>query len=137
MKAKRLKFALDHRHWTVSDWKQVFFQRDLNPVEGKWKFLRRRPGEAYLPECVVSTTKHPVKIMVFGAVTPRVKSKLIFINGNVDASKYQKFLSRVFGGQFAEALPMHGGRSPGSPSEENQEMAGRPWRREVPGLAGK
>ena len=57
--------------------------------------MRRRPGEEYNPECVVTTTKHPTKIMVFGAIQPAAKSDLIFIKGNVDAAKYQNVLKKA------------------------------------------
>ena len=43
----------------------------------------------------MTTTKHPVKVMVFGAVTASGKSKLIFIKGSVDAARYQKVLETV------------------------------------------
>ena len=64
IKAKRLQFALDHRDWSVDDWKRVCFTDETwmqIRENGRLQFVRRRPGEAFLPQCCISTTKHPLK----------------------------------------------------------------------------
>ena len=98
IRANRLKFAEDHLHWTVDDWKRVCFSDETwiqIRENGRLQFVRRRPGEAFLPECVVSTTKHPVKVMVFGAITPKEKSPLVFVEGSVNADQYRKILKKA------------------------------------------
>ena len=100
IREKRLQFALDHLNWTVSDWKKVCFSDETwiqLRENGRLQFVRRRPGEALLPECVVTTTKHPVKVMMFGAVTSSTKSSLEFLKKGktMDATEYQATLKKV------------------------------------------
>ncbi|KAK3573643.1 hypothetical protein QTP86_029970 [Hemibagrus guttatus] len=56
-----LKFAKDHRNWTVADWSQVIFSDESNfqlcPTPGL-VMVRRRPGEAYNPQCLAPTVKY-------------------------------------------------------------------------------
>ena len=97
MKAKRLAFAQAHLHWTGADWKKVCFSDETwiqIRENGRLQFLRRRPGEAHKPECVITTTKHTMKVMIFGAISPSTKSKIIF-KGTVDAKKYQGVLKQA------------------------------------------
>ena len=95
---KRLRFARRYEHWSAEDWKQViwsdesWFQMFEN---GRRQFVRRRPGEALNRDCVIQTVKYPEKVMVFGAITPTSKSKLIFIDGKVNAAKYQEILAEA------------------------------------------
>ena len=98
IRAKHLKFAEDHLEWTVDDWKRVCFLDETwmqIRENGRLQFVRRQPGKEYEPQCVATTTKHPTKIMVFGAIRARAKSNLILINGNVDAVKYQQVLKKA------------------------------------------
>ena len=98
IRERRLQFALDHLNWTVDDWKKVAFSDETWCQErenGRLQWVRRRVGEAHNPECVVNTTKHPLKVMMFGCITPTTKTKLCFIDGNVDAKKYVEVLTEV------------------------------------------
>ncbi|KAK1800200.1 hypothetical protein P4O66_000249 [Electrophorus voltai] len=56
----RLKFEKDHKDWTVEDWSKVIFSDECNfqlcPTPGR-VMVRRRPGEAYKPECLAPTVK--------------------------------------------------------------------------------
>ena len=89
---------MDNRDWTVNDWSKVSFS-DESLIQirenGRLQFIRRRVGEAFLAECCTTSTKHPVKIMVFGATTPMRKSKLIFVKGTVDVARYQDILKKA------------------------------------------
>ena len=67
--------------------------------------MRRRVGEAYDPACVVTTTKFPVKVMMFGAISHEVKSDILFINGTVNAAKYQEVLAEAGIKQFLRRHP--------------------------------
>ena len=76
-------------------------------------------SEASEDNCVINTANYPFKVMIFDAITPTRKSKLIFINGNVNASQYQdilrkaqisEFLKRGAWGSFAfmeDGTPTH------------------------------
>ena len=67
--------------------------------------MRRRVGEAFLPECVMQTVKHPEKVMVFGAISSSAKSKLVFIDGKVNSVKYQQILKEGKVQRFLETHP--------------------------------
>ena len=96
--AKRLAFARRHRRWSKKDWSCVIFSDEtwVQMFEnGGKRFVRRMPGEELQPECILPTIKHPPKVMVWGAITPTAKSKLVFIDGNVDADKYIEILKEA------------------------------------------
>ena len=92
---QRLKFAQDHANWTVDQGKNVIWS-DKTWIQvrenGRIQFVRRRVGEAFHPNCVVTTTKHPVKVMRFGTISHVAKSNIIFIDGSVNTEKYQEML---------------------------------------------
>ena len=92
IKARRLQFARKYEKWTHADWKRVIFSDEswFQLFEnGRRRFVRRQVGEAYHPDCVLQTVKHPLKVMIFGAISWWNKSKLVFVKGNVNATKYQ------------------------------------------------
>ena len=98
MRAKRLAFARVHVHWTVAMWKRVIFSDESwfqNMENGRRRFVRRRVGEAFRPDCVMQTVKHPLKVMIFGAISHQSKSPVIFIDGPVNQTKYQEILAEA------------------------------------------
>ena len=112
IKEKRLRFAQKYARWTIDDWKRVVFSDEswFQLFEnGRRQFVRRRSGEAFLPLCVLQTVKHPEKVMVFGAISPSSKSKLVFIDGKVNAEKYQQILKE---GKIRSFMKNHSHRSP-------------------------
>ena len=105
---RRLAFAQRHRRWSKKQWTRVIFSDEswIQMFEnGGKRFVRRLPEEAYEPECIVPTVKHPPKVMVWGAITPASKSKLVFIEGNVDADKYIEILQEAHLKQFIRRHP--------------------------------
>uniref|UniRef100_A0A3B4V995 Transposase Tc1-like domain-containing protein n=1 Tax=Seriola dumerili TaxID=41447 RepID=A0A3B4V995_SERDU len=72
-RVKRLKFEKEHKKWTKEDWYKV-----LRTDESKFEqfgnkrrvYVRRRDGERYKNECLLSTVKHGGgSIMVWGAIS--------------------------------------------------------------------
>ena len=91
----RLAFARKHQNWRFRDWKRVIFSDEtwfetFSDAGKMW--VRRRKGEEMEPDCLVSKVKHPQKVMIWGAITPWGKSKLVFIDGRVNAEKYLSIL---------------------------------------------
>lgn len=85
---KRLKFAKDHQHWTVEDWKRVFFT-DESKFElfgsKRRAYVRRRPHERYRKHCILPTVKHGGgSIMVWGSVSANGVGPLKLIEGIMD-----------------------------------------------------
>ena len=112
IKAKRLQFAEKYKDWTGEDWKKIIFSDEswFQLFEnGRRCRVRRRSGEAYLPECVIQTVKHPEKVMIFGAISPTSKSRLVFIDGRVNAAKYQQILRE---GRISSFISNHPHPSP-------------------------
>ena len=52
------------------------------------KYVRRRVGEAYRPECCTPTMKHPISIMIWGCMAWGAVGRLQIMEGNVNARKY-------------------------------------------------
>jgi hypothetical protein len=83
----RYEWAKEHRYLTAEDWKSVIFSDEspftLFQTTGK-QYVRRRPGEEFLDECLFPTVKHGGgKIQVWGCFSwngagpmYRVKDKL-------------------------------------------------------------
>ena len=71
IEARRLQFDQDHLDWTIADWRKIVFNDKTwcqISENRQILFVWRRPGKALLPECRVYTSKHPVKIRLFGAI---------------------------------------------------------------------
>lgn len=66
----RLKFAKDLKDWSVEDWSNVIFSDESNfqlcPTPGHL-MVRRRPGEAYKPQCLPPTVKCGGGLVMIGA----------------------------------------------------------------------
>jgi transposase len=72
-KKARLKWAKDHKDWTVERWSKVLWSDEspftLFPRAGH-QYVRRQPGEELREDCVSPTVKHGGKW--FGAVSMQV-----------------------------------------------------------------
>lgn len=92
----RYEWAKDHLNWTVDDWKNVIFS-DESPFQlfqsGGRVFVRRRPGEEFLPECMNPTVKHGGgSIQVWGAFSYGGVGPLYRVVGIMDGAKYRQIL---------------------------------------------
>lgn len=60
-KNKRLRWAKEHRHWTLEYWKKVLWT-DESKFEifgsNRRTFVRRRTNEKMLEQCILSSVKH-------------------------------------------------------------------------------
>lgn len=91
-KKNRLQFCQDHRDWTVQDWERVIFtdESKFNLVNSDGvTYIRRRPGEELLEQCVVPTVKFGGgSVMVWGAMCYRGVGYLEDVSGRLDAEGY-------------------------------------------------
>ena len=90
---------------------------------GRLQFVHRRVGEAFHPDCVATTTKHPLKVMFFGAISHIAKSKLVAIKGTVTAETYQATMSGNHQSR-KEGLEGHHSRVPRKSLQKHDEAHG-------------
>lgn len=95
MKRKRYEWAQERRSWTDSDWGKVIFSDEskfnLMGSDGAAR-VRRRKGERYSDECIISTVKHSPYIMLWGCITSVGVGPLLILEGSVNAEKYKKII---------------------------------------------
>ena len=93
---QRLKFAKDHKDWTVDDWSKVIFSDESNfqlcPTPGRL-MVRRRSGEAYRPECLAPTVKHGGgSVMIWGCFSKSGTGKVRLCEERMNQAKYRVVL---------------------------------------------
>ena len=93
----RLKWAKEHKDWTVEQWRNVLWSDEapftLFPRSGNM-YVRRQPGEALREDCIVPTVKHGGgKIMVWGCFHASGVGLLKRITGNMDQHQYHSILT--------------------------------------------
>lgn len=97
--AKRLRFAREHKNWTVNQWRKVLFS-DESTYElfcgEKRVYVRRRVGERYKKECCVPTVKHGFgSLMVWGCISGFGIGRLHRCVGTVNQDQYIRILQEV------------------------------------------
>lgn len=80
----------------------------------KTQFVRRRPGEEYRPECIVSTVKHPPSIMVWSVISGKGTGRLYIVEKTMRQDQYKRVLEtrlipqmREWFSDDEEAILMH------------------------------
>ncbi|KAJ8875982.1 hypothetical protein PR048_023890 [Dryococelus australis] len=87
-KARRLRWCLDRRNWTLEQWKSVPWSDEsrftLFRSDGR-VWVWRLPEERPLPECIVSTRKFGSGgVMVWGCFTAFGVGPLVFVQGSMN-----------------------------------------------------
>ena len=88
---KRLNWAKEHLSWSLEDWGRVIWSDETKiSIFGSdgVRYVRRRSGEDYIPECLTSTMKHPLSVMVWGCMSRRKVGRLQVLEGNITATRY-------------------------------------------------
>jgi hypothetical protein len=92
---KRLEWAKAHVNWTQQQWNRVLWSDEskisLFGSDGV-RYVRRRSGEEFLPQCLTATVKHPVSVMVWGCMAANGVGRLTVCDGIVNAIKYMDIL---------------------------------------------
>ena len=95
-KKKRLEWALQHRNWTMEQWKNVLWTDESKfEVFGSHRriFVRRSRSEKMIPQCVVPTVKYGGgSIMVWGCFSGHGIGDFVKINGIMKKEHYKKIL---------------------------------------------
>jgi len=92
-RSARIQWAKQHVQWKKEDWEKVLFSDEVRiSIFGSdsVRYVRRRVGEASLPECITPTMKHPVSVMVWGCMSRNRVGRLQILEGTINADKYVK-----------------------------------------------
>ena len=88
---KRVNWAKQHMAWTPEMWSRVIFSDETRiSIFGSdgVQYIRRRPGEEYLPQCMLPTMKHPLSIMIWGCISGEGIGRIQVCDGIINARKY-------------------------------------------------
>ena len=69
------------------------------------RHVRRRPGEEFLPQCLVEKVKHPLKIMLWGAISVKVPGRLYVVQGTMNAEQYKTVVKNRLMLQLSDWFP--------------------------------
>ena len=107
MMKKRLQWAKQFANWTVDDWNRVCFSDEstLEILDDNCRCVRRRPGEEYLPQCLVQKVKHPAKVMVWSVISLHGPGRLHIVKNMMNAEQYRAVLETRLLPQLQEWFP--------------------------------
>ncbi len=91
-KRARLQWARQHVRWTHAQWSNVLFTDEsrflLFRNDGRMR-VWRRPGERFSECCIQPRVQGGGGgVMVWGGISNRGKTDLVFVNGNMNAQRY-------------------------------------------------
>lgn len=93
---KRLKWAHEHKNWSLEQWKNVLWTDESKfEIFGSKKrtYVRRKPGERMMNQCVVPKVKHGGgSVMVWGCFGNNKVGDLFKINGILRKEQYNSIL---------------------------------------------
>ena len=95
-KKLRLKWAKERRQWEQSEWSKILWSDEsiFELIPGRRAIVRRRVGERFHPDCIVSTVKHGGgKIHVWGCMARDGVGSLLIVDGRLTASAYIDLIS--------------------------------------------
>ena len=94
MMKKRLKWAKDHKNWSIEMWRKVIFSDESHfEVHGhRSMFVRRAKGEPIRAGHIQQATKHPPKKMFWGTFSAFGPGRLVPVEGMMNSDKYKNIL---------------------------------------------
>lgn len=96
-KKKRLAWAKSKILWSQEQWAKVIFSDEskFDVCVGDFrKRVIRTKSEAFHKDCLKRTVKFPQGIMIWGSISVKGVGNLEFLDGMVNAEKYQDILNR-------------------------------------------
>ena len=71
----------------------------------KSQYVRRRPGEKFNPDCVVSTVKHPTKVMIWSVISGKGTGRLYVVRDTMKQDQYKDVLQNRLLPQIRDWFP--------------------------------
>ena len=97
-KQKRLKWAKEHKKWTVNQWKKVLWTDESKFQlfgQNRRVFVRRQNDERMTDGCVVPTVQHDGgSVLVWGCFGGESSGDLVQIKGIMKKEQYHSILQR-------------------------------------------
>uniref|UniRef100_A0AAY5L5H5 Tc1-like transposase DDE domain-containing protein n=1 Tax=Esox lucius TaxID=8010 RepID=A0AAY5L5H5_ESOLU len=95
-RSARLKFAKDHKDWTIEEWSKVIFSDKSNfqlcPTPGHL-MVGWRPGEAYQPQYLAPTVKFGGgSVTIWGCFSKAGIGQICLCEGRMNQAKYKVIL---------------------------------------------
>uniref|UniRef100_A0A1I7XLR4 HTH_Tnp_Tc3_2 domain-containing protein n=1 Tax=Heterorhabditis bacteriophora TaxID=37862 RepID=A0A1I7XLR4_HETBA len=89
----RVAFAREHLTWSAVDWTKAVFSDESKfnrfGSDGK-KYVRRRPGEEFMPKCTIPTIKHGGgSVMIWAVFNRNEPGPLHIVKGIMDSTSYR------------------------------------------------
>ena len=108
-RAARLQLAQRHFYWGRQQWARVLFSDEsrfnLSHHDGRIRVLRRR-GERFADNSLIERDRFGgVTVMVWGVIMDRRKTKLIVVQGNLNA---QGYINQILQPEAVPFLQRHG-----------------------------
>lgn len=67
----------------------------MEAVNETARFVRRRPNERYLEDCVIRTVKHPPSVMIWSCISAEGPGPIYFVEGTMRSNQYINVLRNV------------------------------------------
>lgn len=94
-RARRVRWCLEHREWTLDQWRKVIFTDESKfQLFNTKQMVRRRPGERFNPECIAPTVKFPDSVMVWSCMCYHGVGRMFLLEKNekFNAKTYQNVI---------------------------------------------
>ena len=91
---KRYEWARHHKNFTKDDWSKVCFSDEsiFHIIDDRTSYVRRHPGEAFHPDCILERVKHSTSVMVWSVMSVYGPGRLHIVEGNMNQVQYKKVL---------------------------------------------
>lgn len=94
-KRARLLWVKEHQNWSERQWNSIIWSDESKfevCVGDPRSRIMRLPEEAFHKDCLKRRVKFPASVMVWGCMSSQGVGRLCFINGTVNAARYQTIL---------------------------------------------
>ncbi|XP_065658448.1 uncharacterized protein LOC136082960 [Hydra vulgaris] len=77
----------------------------LEILDNNYRYVRRRPGEEFLPQFLAQKVKHPTKVFVWSVISFKGPGRPYIVNGMMNAKQYKKVMRTCLVPQLEDWFP--------------------------------